>query len=367
MSDARRPGVLQLIDSLMLGGAERVAVNFANRLPRDRYDVHLCSTRDGGPLVDLIDPEIGYLAVRRTRRWHDLPAARRIARYVRRHGIQIMHAHQTTVFLSNLVKLFVPRVKLVWHDHYGRQDTHPRATWLYRAATLRADAVFSVNESLAEWTANTLRFRRDRIWYVPNFVESPRPCTDPPKLPGESGNRIVFVGRIVPQKDLLNLVRAMRHVCDVHPSAQVLLVGEELEPGYAAEVRAEAERLGVIHAMHWLGPRTDVGDVLQACDLAVLPSSSEGLPLVLLEYCLAGLAPVVTDVGQCAEVVEGGRAGILVPPRDPEALAQGLVRLLQDPDERGRVAERARRSVAQRFTPESVMAQVGEAYEQLLA
>ena len=92
-----------------------------------------------------------------------------------------------------------------------------------------------------------------------------------------------------------------------------------------------AESLGLAEAVHFLGQRQDVPDLLNAMDIFVLPSYSEGVSLALLEAMAAGLPVIATAVGGLPEVVEDGVTGLLIPPRDAEALAGALERLLADP------------------------------------
>lgn len=361
-----RIGVLQLIDSLGLGGAERVAVNFANVLPRDRFVPHLATTRERGPLVDEIAPDVSTLFLDRGPRVDDLPAAIRLARYLRKHEIRIVHAHKASVLLASVSHLFAGSAKLLWHDHWGLTGVRRRSDLLYRIGTLRVAGVISVNDGLRRWAIETLRFPPERAWYVPNFVTEPRPCTTPPPLPGVPGSRIVCVARVAPQKDLLNLVHAMARVVQTVPEAVALVIGVESEPEYGRQVRAEIARLGLEKRVWLLGPRTDVTDVVQASDIGVLSSAGEGLPLALVEYGLCRRPSVATLVGQCADVLDHGRAGILVPPHDPEALAEGLLRLLQSPAERERLAELAWRHAQDHHSVSAVLRRVVEIYDVLL-
>ena len=137
------------------------------------------------------------------------------------------------------------------------------------------------------------------------------------------------------QKDHVTLIQAMSRVvlADVRRPL-VSLVGAPNDSAYLAEIRRLDYELDLHRNVFFLGQREDIGAILAACDIGVLSSLSEGLPLALLEYAAAGLGIVATDVGQCASVIDNGRAGILVPPADPERLADALLALLQSVDVR---------------------------------
>jgi glycosyltransferase involved in cell wall biosynthesis len=116
-----------------------------------------------------------------------------------------------------------------------------------------------------------------------------------------------------------------------------------------------------------LGSRSDVPDILRQVDIGILASASEGLPLSLLEYGLAGLPVVVTDVGQCSEVVDAGRAGLLVPPRDPESLAGAVGELLESPARRTALGNALRHHVDRRFGKQAVLSQLCGIYHTILS
>jgi len=356
---------MQLTDSLVVGGAERVTVNLCNLLPRDRFDVHVGVTRMTGPLEAELEPDVKKLFLRRRRRWDDVGAVRVLVRYVREHGIRLLHCHKSTNFLASLASFFLPDTRILWHDHYGQFDVQPRWAWVYRLGAARVDGIISVSEPLARWARDALRFPAERVFYVPNFVHVQPPKTPAEDLP-EGSPRIACVANLRPQKDVANLVRAMVRVREVHAEAVALLIGAPSIPSYAEEVAAEIERLGVSKNVQMLGPRSDIPAVLAACDLAVLPSASEGLPLTLIEYGMLARPSVSTRVGQCEDVADGGRVVRLVAPGDCDALADAMLELLASPDERARLGRAFREFVEAHYGPSAGMPAVVSVYDTLL-
>ena len=321
-----RPGIAQLVDSLSAGGTERVAVNLANLLPQDRFHAYLCTTRAEGPLAKLVAPHVTRLQLARRGRI-DFTALRRFVSFVRHHDICLIHAHATSLFFGRLAGMLAG-VPVVWHDHYGRCELNDRPVWLYRLAARKIAGVIAVNHALLKWSRESLEVPAEHTHYVPNLVEFAVSGSIPPELPGQPGQRIVCVANLRPQKDHLTLLRAMSIARQYAPSAHLLLIGSGDDPVYLKQVRAEIDALGLADVVSYLGPREDVPAILRASDIGVLSSCSEGLPLALLEYGRAGLAVAVTNVGQCSEVVDGGNAGILVPPAQPELLGGALIQLL---------------------------------------
>ncbi len=340
MSD-RRISIMQVTSGLVFGGAERMAVNLANSLPRDRFRAHLCSTRSEGPLAALIRDDVGRLALNRSTRLSELRALFSLREYIRRHDVRILHCHSTTVFLCSLVSLLCPSVEIVWHDHWG--EAYPKPRWLYWIGTRRVRAIIAVNDHLASWAKEALGFSEDRVHFVRNFVVT-SPTGEKPDLPTSTGYRVVCVTNVRPQKDLVNLVAAIALVAQEFQDIQVLVVGDQKDPAYLEKVEKAIGEHELEDRLLLLGARGDVTDILALSDIGVLSSESEGLPLALLEYGMAGLATVSTRVGQCAEVLGDGRYGLLVPPGDSQALADAIIRLLRSDSERealGREFQRA--------------------------
>ena len=356
-----RLGVLHLIDTLEAGGAERVAVNLVNALPRGEFRPHLGTTRREGPLAELVHPDVGRLRLGRRWRW-DLAAIRRLIRYCRDEQIAVIHAHETSIFIAAIVAHFRPYPAIVWHDHFGRVDIEERPAWIYRLLTRRAAAIIAVNRPLASWSRQSLRQDAARVHEIPNFVAAPEVATAPLSLSGCPGSRIVCVANLRAEKDHGTLIRAMREVVRTHPEAHLLLVGGSRSETVRSALQSSIRELGLDSNVSLLGDRRDVGAILRASDIGVLSSRSEGFPLALLEYGLAGLPTVATRVGQCAEILEEGRAGWLVPPAEPAALAEAISTLLDDPSRRSALGSALRAHVQACYGQEQIIARIAEIY-----
>lgn len=369
MTAERGPvGVLHVVDALYIGGAERVAIHLANLLPRDRFVPYLCSTRAEGPLSSFVAPHVTRLCLERRGRL-DPTALRQFCEFVADRDIRIVHAHASALFFARLASALSRRCSLIWHDHYGRADFGDRPAWLYRMATRGVAGVIAVNQTLANWCSDTLRLPEERVWYIPNLVPSAEDSAAGNEylaLPGEPGKRLVCVANFRPQKDHPNLLRAMSLVTREVPGAHLLLVGDSAEPPYVATIRSQITQLGLDGAVTYMGPRSDVPAILRGCDIGVLSSASEGLPLALLEYGRAGLAAVATSVGQCPEVLDNGVAGMLVRPGSAEDLARALVRLLRDREERTQYASRFLRRIDDLYHPRRIMGRICDVYDTVL-
>jgi glycosyltransferase involved in cell wall biosynthesis len=355
-------GVLQLIDALDAGGAEQLAVNLANHLPRTRWRVHLCTTRRDGPLAAAIAPDVARLCLDRRHTLEPGPILR-LVRYCRTHQIDIVHAHGTALFVAAAATVLQPRLRVVWHDHCpamasGRRDH------AYALALRRCAAVIAVSDAIQRRASERLGVAAERIRYIPNFV-TPVALAEPPvSLPGMSGSRIVCVANLRERKNQRGLIAALTEVRAAAPDAHLLLVGDSPEPAYRDELETAVAAAELTAHVSFLGARSDVADILAGADVAVLPSFAEGLPMALLEYGRAALPAVVTDVGQCAAVVADG-AGILVPPGDVPALVAGLTALLTDPDRRRTLGTALQQRVEAQHSAAAAIAAIERVYDDI--
>jgi glycosyltransferase involved in cell wall biosynthesis len=363
-------GIMHVLDSLALGGAERSAVNLVNALPRDSYRPYLCTTRKEGPLRDGVAADVGRLALERKSRF-DWCAIRRLVDFIRDQKITILHAHGSSLFIAALAARFPPYPIVIWHAHYGRVALEDRQALAHRIAMHSIRGVIAVSHQLAEWCGRRLAIPAERIWCIPNMVY-PQATEPASELPGIKGSRILCIANLRAEKDHLNLIRSMAMVVRKYPFAHLLLVGAHSDPecsaglAYFEAVKVEIARHFLGNNVSFLGQRRDISAILQGCDIGVLSSKTEGLPVSLLEYGVAGLPVVATRVGECEEVLEGGRAGILVPPQSPHDLAQALLSLLGSPELCASLGERFLHRVHELYSPKSIIERVCLVYKTVL-
>jgi glycosyltransferase involved in cell wall biosynthesis len=180
---------------------------------------------------------------------------------------------------------------------------------------------------------------------------------------GDGVSRLVlFAGRLVPAKDLSNLLYAMPLVLRQHPDTIFLLVGSGSEEGAAQQL---AEELGVTRSVTFAGsvPYVQMPDYFAACDLFVLSSIREGNARVLAEAAAAGKPVVTTDVSGTRDTVVDGETGYIVPVAQPEALAQRMVRLLSDSTQAVEMGRRAREHVLALYDEGRLLAGFAELWE----
>ena len=166
-------------------------------------------------------------------------------------------------------------------------------------------------------------------------------------------------------KDYETLVRAARLVVDQHANARFLCLGTVEDPEYFSELQTLTGKLGLERHIVWHSGIDNPYRILPVFDLAVLSSYSESLSNSVLEYSVAGLPIVASNVGGMSEIITDGENGFLVPPKDPELLAEKIIALIVNPTLRRTFAERAAETAHRNFDESTIMRQYVEFYENL--
>ena len=349
---------LQLIDALQTGGAERMAISIANGLAQTKGDSFLVATRKEGPLAASIDPLVDYRHLNKKRRI-DITFFWRLYSYIKKNKIDIVHAHSTSFFYATLIKILRPQVGLVWHDHYGNSEMiASRRYKILKWASGYFDAILAVNSILENWAKTNLKC--DKVYYFRNFVDPTNQVKPIIKLKGSQGKRIVCLANIIRQKDHLVLLKAFKIVNQEFPEFSLHLLGKIYNDDYYGSLK-EFIKKNELKDVYFYDAQVGILELLRSCDIGVLSSNSEGLPVALLEYGLAKLPVVVTDVGQCREVV--GEYGRVVPSGDQNALAEALLDYIKRPEESRKMAESFSNHINQNYTLESSIANIIKVYK----
>lgn len=341
------PGVLHIVSGNSLAGVERHVLLLARTQREMGMRVHIAFPRGGWLEEELRGGDIPYtpMSLRGTM---DAVSLGRLAGIVRRERLGVAHGHLIRgLFYAMAVGKVTGRAS-VGTDHMF----HPN--W-----TMRHLSRLVVSTSIMR---NTVRpeVGHERISIVPYGVEVQKLQMDAVHAEAEratwnlpEGALVVgLMGRLTDVKGHDILLRALAEFpSERRPYA--VFAGPE-EPEWAAHLRDLASDLGVAgHVIH-LGPRGDVGAIMEACDVIAVPSRMEGCPLVLLEAMVLGRPVVAATVGGIPDVVEHGLTGLLVPPEDPRALAEALRTALGDAGLRSRLGAAARTEALNRFTPEAM-------------
>jgi len=323
--------VLHVLWNLAGGGAERVVLDLCRFAPDDvRPTVQPLAPGGAlGPDFETAGVRVLQPVTRNGRRGgRGLQALARVVR-----GHDVVHTHLWAGDVWGRLAARLARRPVVTTEHNTRPDAGWRGTVSVRMSPL-SSVIVCVSES-ARQAALAAGVSRSRLRVIPNGVDLGR--FQPQPLPTGVPPRVLFMGRLVPQKGPDVLLDALAELCGT-PGLEARLVGEgplhEVLSGHPMVRSGRVEMLG------WT---PDPAEHLRWCSLVVMPSRWEGFGLVMVESLASGRPVIATAVDALPALV--GEAGWLVPPGDPSALARMLERVLSDTDElRSRAALAARQS-----------------------
>lgn len=351
--------IVQIIDSLNPGGSERMAVNMANLFAEKGWTSHLIVSRKSGDLEENLHKRVNLHILGKKGFW-DLWAFRKLISVLNSARADVIHAHSTSVYWAAIAKLMVRNSKLVWHDHFGQSESlRDNDRRVIQGLGRYLDGVVAVNQKLKSWSEHHFGNKSIPIVMINNFAILPPINTDRRKE-----NCILHLANFRPQKDHLTLLKALRILRDKYefPHFQCRMVGSKSNPSYFQQVIKYVENNNLNKHLSQIGPAQNVVKELEEASIGVLSSQSEGLPVALLEYGLAGLPAVVTDVGQCSEVVGEGRYGKLIAPQNPSELAAALHWVMNNPDQSVKMGESFSAFVNEKYSSASFLKQ----YQQFL-
>lgn len=318
----------------------------------------------GAPWQDLAAAGIP-VAQAVTRHRLDIAAIRRLRRRLRETPFDVVYAPRNSTLAVALLAARGLPVRIAGYrgtmGHLGRWDPASRLTYL----NPRVDRIVCVSEAVRRYLLQfdlppervvTIHKGHDPAWYA-GLAAPPRAELGIP----DAAFVVGFTGNMRPVKGTDVLLRAAR-LLRGRPDIHYLLVGQIRD----RRVRRLAAAPELAPVLHLPGFRRDAAALAQRCDVAVMPSvEREGLPRAVIEAMAQGVPAVVSNVGGMPELVEHGVSGLVVPPREPEALAEAIARLADDPELRARLGRAARARVETAFHIEGTIRKMRELLESL--
>ncbi len=361
MGQSERLNILQVITPRRFAGAERVCAHLAHGLTARGHRVHVVAPPRLPAFQEYVKSlGVPFVALDISGKLNPR-AARLLAGLARDLGADLLHSHLSSAGFHTVRAARRAGVPAVVHVH-----AMSRMLW-YRGA----DLILACTKGVARHVRSSgLVEAPVQVVYnglLADEFERVRPAEEVRAELGLPGGAPVIgvVGSLTRRKGHVYLLRALAELVDDWPELTCLLLGAG--PLRGALSRAAA-RLGLADRVRFLGYREDRLDFIQVCDLVALPSIGiEGFGLCLIEAAMFGIPSVASRLPGVDEAVLDGETGLLAPPRDAQALAGALARLLSNEEERLALGKRARRRVRTEFTVEAMTRGVEEAYRRVLA
>jgi len=368
--DTEKPlRLLLIVDSLEVGGAERHVVDLAAALRRKGHKVEVACSVAGGLAQRLQEAGVPFrpLTERLVKRRVSPAYARGVGRLLMEKRFDLVHAHiyASAVAAAIATRKRGPQLVITEHTEASWQTWWTRQ--VSRWAHGRASHTIAVSTPIRRRLVEKDRVPPDRVSLIPNAV-IPAP-DEPPDLSGTLPDGwledplVGVVARLQPEKGVATFLEAAARVSKDSSGTRFLVVGDG---PLREELLGLAGRLGIEDRVHFLGYRTDARALIGLLDVLVVPSLTEGSPLIVLEAMAAGVPVVASAVGGIPDQARHGEEGFLVPPGDPEALAGALGELLRDPDRARLMGEAGQRRTENGFSHETLVRRIEGVYRAVL-
>jgi glycosyltransferase involved in cell wall biosynthesis len=356
--------VLQLIETSGPGGAETMLINLVRQLSQGQYAPVICLRKNGWLSQQLqkwdfetvIIPQDGYV----NSVWF-----RKLRKMIHAEQISVIHAHEFAMNSYGSILSAIAGVPVITTVH-GKNYYHEkwRRRFAYRLIA-RWSRMVAVSEDIRNFLITQVGIKQDHVLTIRNGIDvkayAGRFGEDRAQTKERREYVIGSVGSLYPVKGHTYLLKAFAIVHKTQPDVICKIAGR----GHLlAQLQAEVADLGIANQVEFLGLRDDIPQFLQGIDVFVLPSLSEGLPLSILEAMAAGKPVIATNVGGVSEVVQDRRTGFIVPPKDPEGLANRILQVMADQSMAEALGRAGREKVERDFSLNTMTKQYEALYEE---
>ncbi|MFH1264298.1 MAG: glycosyltransferase [Planctomycetota bacterium] len=366
-------GIALCITELDVGGAERILVELATRLDRNRAEPivyclqprPLCDEASCVPALEAAGLDVHFLNARRS--WQLVPAVEGLKRLLVQQKPDLI---QTFLFHANIVGRLAARRAGVPHVVSGIRVAERRSRWrlwVDRITDGRVDRHVCVSNAVARFSAERAGLPEEKLVVIRNGIDArlypARHRADLESYGIRAGRRVAtYVGRLDRQKGVRWLVEAAPEWLDQVPDCDLLLVGKGPDQ---PELELLCRRQGISDRVRFAGWRADVPEILAASDLLVLPSAWEGMPNVVLQAMASRLPVLATDVEGVRELLGSGADPQTVPYGDTKALADRMVTLMSDRNLVSQLGEQNRARAESEFDVERMVTAYQDLWESL--
>lgn len=356
-----------VIGSLAVGGAETQLVRLVNHLDRSRFQPSIICLFAGGPLEKSVAADVPIAKVNLSGVSHGLIRSRPVlairvlmtlVRSLRRQRPDVVHAYLPTAYVLAGLAAWVLRVRMIVAGRRGLTswEIYPTTRWrlLARIANRVIDVHLCNSYAVRDWAIEKecLSMERTRVIYSGIDLAALDHCADPPTEWRSNGPLVGMVANLIKYKGHQHVLEAVAIVARTHPSFRLVLIGDGPESAALQELAAQLE---IVPNVIFGGSHTDAASFLDTFDFTVLGSSEEGFPNALMESMARGVPVVATEVGGVVELVRDGVDGLLVRFGDSPAMAEAIKWMIEHPDKRADMGQRARQRIKEHFTTDRMV------------
>jgi glycosyltransferase involved in cell wall biosynthesis/peptidoglycan/xylan/chitin deacetylase (PgdA/CDA1 family) len=378
-----RYNVLYVIWSLGLGGAERVVINLAKGLDKNKFNAAVCCLNDKGQFAYELEKEgIEVIALNKKGAF-DIAVIFSLISVIKQHRIDVVHTHLWGANFWGRIAAKLARVKVIIATEHN-EDVWKNGFYRFLDKKLQnsTDKIIAVSNSVKEFYVSKVGISSDKIQVIHNGIDVGEAHSSSAhelislraknhthdairKEFGIKDDEIILgvIGRLVPQKGHKYFLLALKELLNNHKVKGLIVGSGPMEE----ELKQYSKDLGFNGSVVFTGLRKDIPELLNSIDIVVMPSLREGLPIIALEAMAQGVPVVATNVGGNTEVIKQNETGILVEPENETDLVNALGRLLGDKKLLQKMGENGLLRVKELFSLENMVEQTEELYTECLA
>lgn len=373
--------VMHLSASIQMGGAERVILQLANSLKNSAFNLIVTSFvqdwKSNNNFIEALKAQgINTRTITMSKKyptgwWNPIRNFFDLCHLIKAEKIQILHTHGYRSNIIGLLASILLRVPIVTTVHGWTNHTNNVKLYEYldRFFLRFFDKIIAVSDSIKNTLLNS-RISIHKIEKIYNTINC-KEVNDGVSVDeirkrfhlSPNDKLVGTIGRLSKEKGVHYLLKAGSEIIATYPNVKILIIGNGPE---RQNLEILAKQLRISENVIFCGFQKNVTEFYHLIDIVVLPSITEGLPIVLLEALTYSKPVVATRVGGIPEVITNGKTGILVEPQNPSRLAEGIIRILRNSDETNRMVSEGRKLVEEHFNSKDWGKKIEKVYQEIL-
>jgi glycosyltransferase involved in cell wall biosynthesis len=365
--------VLQLVEDLKIGGAEKVIADIALGIDKGNFESHIWCLSKGGSIADELKEKGASVKILGISSYFNPLNILKLATLLKKAKPDIVHTHGYFASVIGRIAANYARVPVLFnHVHSTYWDYKKRNLFIEKLLSKHTQTIICCSEAVRNFVTKNEKIDPSKTIVIYNGVDVERfsnsKYISAKRMElGINPNDPVIgtVSSLTPHKGHKYLLLAAREILETFSSTKFLFVGDG---GLKEELEDQAKNLNIFSNVIFTGTRKNIPELLNLIDIFVLPSSSrEGLGISIIEAMAVEKPVVATNIGGVPEVVEDGKTGILVPPKNPEALAGAVIELLNNPGKTKEMGRLGRLRIKEKFTTGNMISEIEILYRSLFS
>ncbi len=296
----KKLSIIQVIDMLNVGGAEKVLVTLANILNSNGHEVTVLTTVRRGPLADQLHSNITQLNLARKSKWNPF-TMRRMINILRRFDVVHVHSSYNLRYVYLAARIFGLNKKIFFHEHFGDIEINTRSSWHQRFIYPKT-IMICVSRKLREWAIEKAGMTEANVFLLPNIVVKNEEVVYTAKKES-TAIQLLMVANIRPTKNIEFAINLVAELIKLRPY-HLTIIGQQTDRNYNKNISELIDEKNLSRSITFKSDITDIQPILKDFDLAIHTAKSESGPLVLIEYMAQSLPFLTFKTGEVVDQIK---------------------------------------------------------------